>query len=101
MEVIDFHKEKEADIMGSCTTSLGTLLSCKELRVMCIKEKSKLISVVYLEECVVKKRRSFLEYIKSGVELNMIVAIDYTGSNGEPSKPESLHYIHPDQTSKN
>lgn len=30
-------------------------------------------------------------------QLNFTVAIDFTGSNGNPSSPNSLHYINPYQ----
>ena len=33
-------------------------------------------------------------------QLNFIVAIDYTGSNGDPRDPKSLHYFDPGQYSK-
>ncbi|XP_058078099.1 protein BONZAI 3-like isoform X2 [Magnolia sinica] len=38
---------------------------------------------------------SFLDYISSGFELNFMVAIDFTASNGNPRLPDSLHYIDP------
>jgi Copine len=38
---------------------------------------------------------SFLDYISGGCELNFMVAIDFTGSNGNPSSPGSLHYRDP------
>ncbi|KAL2942275.1 Protein BONZAI 3 [Bienertia sinuspersici] len=40
-----------------------------------------------------KQLYSFLDYISSGFELNFMVAIDFTASNGNPRSPESLHYI--------
>ena len=40
-----------------------------------------------------EKRHSFLEFIRGGCELNLLVAIDFTASNGAPSLPSSLHYI--------
>ena len=33
-------------------------------------------------------------------QLNFIVAIDYTGSNGDPRDPKSLHYFDPGLDSK-
>ncbi|XP_058103562.1 uncharacterized protein LOC131247146 [Magnolia sinica] len=38
---------------------------------------------------------TFLDYITSGCELNFMVAIDFTASNGNPRLPDSLHYIDP------
>ncbi|KAJ4968714.1 hypothetical protein NE237_015415 [Protea cynaroides] len=38
---------------------------------------------------------SFLDYISSGFELNFMVAVDFTASNGNPWLPVSLHYIDP------
>jgi hypothetical protein len=39
---------------------------------------------------------TFTDYIRGGCEINLNVAIDFTGSNGDPRKPGTLHYIHPD-----
>lgn len=36
---------------------------------------------------------SFLDYVRGGIHLNLICAIDFTGSNGVPSRPDSLHGI--------
>ncbi|KAL5979561.1 hypothetical protein ACLOJK_019467 [Asimina triloba] len=38
---------------------------------------------------------TFLDYIAGGCELNFMVAIDFTASNGNPRLPDSLHYIDP------
>mmetsp|Transcript_20673 Transcript_20673/g.18086 ORF Transcript_20673/g.18086 Transcript_20673/m.18086 type:complete len:85 (+) Transcript_20673:819-1073(+) len=34
---------------------------------------------------------TFLEYLRGGVRLNVIVAIDFTKSNGDPKSDKSLH----------
>jgi copine 5/8/9 len=36
---------------------------------------------------------TFLDYIASGTQMNLIVAIDFTKSNGDPRTSDSLHYI--------
>ncbi len=36
---------------------------------------------------------SFLDYVSGGCEFNVVVAIDFTGSNGDPRVPGTLHYI--------
>ncbi|KAK8793968.1 hypothetical protein WA171_003096 [Blastocystis sp. BT1] len=38
---------------------------------------------------------SFLNYIQAGLDINFMVAIDFTGSNGNPNDPTSLHYNNP------
>jgi hypothetical protein len=35
----------------------------------------------------------FLDYITGGCEINVVVGIDFTGSNGDPRKPGTLHYL--------
>ncbi|KAJ0054025.1 hypothetical protein Pint_01288 [Pistacia integerrima] len=43
-------------------------------------------------ECV---QYTFLDYLAGGFELNFMVAVDFTASNGNPRLPDSLHYIDP------
>ena len=38
---------------------------------------------------------TFLDYVRGGLKINLSVAVDMTGSNGDPDSPQSLHYIHP------
>lgn len=43
----------------------------------------------------IRRVPSFVDFIRGGIEINLIVAIDFTGSNGDPREPQSLHYINP------
>ncbi|KAH9688635.1 protein BONZAI 3 [Citrus sinensis] len=52
-------------------------------------------SQLFIEKFVEKEQYSFLDYISSGFELNFMVAVDFTASNGNPRNPNSLHYIDP------
>jgi hypothetical protein len=47
---------------------------------------------VYLKYLEVITQPSFLDYIQGGTALNFSVAIDFTGSNGDPQDPRSLHF---------
>ena len=38
----------------------------------------------------------FVDYLGGGCEINLAVAIDFTGSNGDPRVPGTLHYMHAD-----
>jgi len=39
---------------------------------------------------------TFVDYVTGGCELELQIAIDFTGSNGDPRRPGTLHYLHPD-----
>ncbi|XP_042066010.1 protein BONZAI 2-like isoform X3 [Salvia splendens] len=53
--------------------------------------KSQLIVDKYSETI----QHTFLDYLAGGYELNFMVAVDFTASNGNPRLPDSLHYIDP------
>jgi hypothetical protein len=38
---------------------------------------------------------SFIDYLRSGWQISLVCAIDYTGSNGVPTSPTSLHFLGP------
>jgi hypothetical protein len=59
------------------------------------KKKYKNSGTLEIVTCQVWQEVDFLDYLKGGVQLNMMVAIDFTGSNGVPSQPSSLHSINP------
>ncbi|GLT36680.1 hypothetical protein SLA2020_110430 [Shorea laevis] len=50
---------------------------------------------LFVDQFVEKQQFSFLDYISSGFELNFMVAVDFTASNGNPQDCNSLHYIDP------
>lgn len=43
--------------------------------------------------CSIERHPSFSDFIMGGCEISMVVAIDFTGSNGDPRSTNSLHYI--------
>ncbi|KAK2365108.1 Protein BONZAI 3 [Trifolium repens] len=48
---------------------------------------------LFVDQYCEKEQFSFIDYISSGFELNFMVAVDFTASNGSPQQPDSLHYI--------
>ncbi|KAJ6974443.1 hypothetical protein NC653_030521 [Populus alba x Populus x berolinensis] len=50
---------------------------------------------LFVDRFLEKEQYSFLDYISSGFELNFMVAVDFTASNGNPRNQDSLHYIDP------
>merc|ERR1711875_111903 len=51
--------------------------------------------VLHVNKCELELRPTFLDFISYGTELAFTVAIDFTGSNGNPQDPHSLHYNDP------
>ncbi|XP_062168932.1 protein BONZAI 1 isoform X2 [Alnus glutinosa] len=52
-------------------------------------------SQLFVETFSQSTQHSFLDYLAGGCELNFMVAVDFTASNGNPRLPDSLHYIDP------
>lgn len=44
---------------------------------------------------------SFVEYLQGGMDISLICCVDFTGSNGIPSHPTSLHYLNPNHNIMN
>jgi hypothetical protein len=85
--------------MGSFKTSVNELLSNQGLPVNIIEE-DKLKKSGYINSgsfiatnVIIEKHPTLQEFIMGGCELSLQVAIDFTGSNGDPNLPNSLHYI--------
>ncbi|KAM9953793.1 hypothetical protein ACTFIR_008887 [Dictyostelium discoideum] len=47
---------------------------------------------VSVSDAVIEREYNFLEYIMGGCQMNLIVGIDCTASNGDSNDPNSLHY---------
>jgi hypothetical protein len=41
----------------------------------------------------------FTDYLTNGLQMSMVVAIDFTASNGIQHQPSSLHYVGPNKRS--
>ncbi|GAV60204.1 C2 domain-containing protein/Copine domain-containing protein [Cephalotus follicularis] len=52
-------------------------------------------SQLFVDKFSESVQHTFLDYMAGGFELNFMVAVDYTASNGNPRLPDSLHYIDP------
>ncbi len=63
------------------------------------KTPKKVSGHVGIESIDFEKRFTTFDYIKGGCEMNLIYAIDYTGSNGDPKTPGTLHYHTPGSNS--
>lgn len=58
-------------------------------------KKPKQRGTLTFTRCAVTRQFTFLDYLRGGMQVSLIVCIDFTGSNGDPRDPTSLHYRNP------
>jgi len=46
-----------------------------------------------VQRAKVDQKYSFVDYLQGGMEMNFVVAVDFTASNGDPSQQNSLHFV--------
>ncbi|CAH1421718.1 unnamed protein product [Lactuca virosa] len=104
IECFDFNSSGNHTLIGKLQTSIeGLELLYKEkiganlvIPSSRHQEREKILKgKLFVDGFIEKQIYSFLDYISSGFELNFMVAIDFTASNGDPRRPDSLHYIDP------
>jgi len=100
VECFDWNSNGSHDLIGEFFTTLAELEQAnagKTFSLVHPKKKNKRgyrhSGEIVVETLTVAREYSFLEYIQGGCELNFVVGIDFTGSNGDPREPSSLHYL--------
>lgn len=104
VQVFDWNKDGSHELIGSATTSVddlskratsGDRLQLVNAAIKARKPGYTRSGLLRVVSFAVTPKPSFLDYITHGCELSFMVAIDFTGSNGDPRSPSSLHYIDP------
>ncbi|CAK8696200.1 unnamed protein product [Clavelina lepadiformis] len=101
----DWDNDGSSDFIGEFNTTVRSFLEAASIQVKwdCINpekkkkkgSKYKNSGIIFLTSCKVETEYTFLDFILGGCQINFTVAIDFTGSNGDPRTPQSLHYINP------
>ncbi|XP_016093732.1 copine-3-like, partial [Sinocyclocheilus grahami] len=105
IECYDYDNDGSHDLIGIFETNMMRLQEASRsapAEFECINSKKKQkkknyknSGVVSVKVCQITREYTFLDYIMGGCEINFTVGIDFTGSNGDPRSPDSLHYISP------
>ncbi|KAL2308233.1 hypothetical protein Nmel_001241 [Mimus melanotis] len=105
VECYDYDSDGSHDLIGSFQTTMSKLKEASRsspVEFECINEKKrqkkknyKNSGIVSVKHCEIIVECTFLDYIMGGCQLNFTVGIDFTGSNGDPRSPDSLHYLSP------
>lgn len=102
-ECFDFNSNGNHILLGKLQKSIADLqkLNIQQIGTNLIKPSSThshekvLKGQLFVDQFSEKSVYSFIDYISSGFELNFMVAVDFTASNGTPRSSDSLHYVDP------
>ncbi|XP_067290437.1 copine-3 isoform X1 [Pseudorasbora parva] len=105
VECYDYDNDGSHDLIGIFETTMTRLQGASRsapAEFDCINSKKKQkkknyknSGVVSVKVCQITREYTFLDYIMGGCQINFTVGVDFTGSNGDPRLPSSLHYISP------
>eukprot|EP00039_Didymoeca_costata_P030889 m.31966 g.31966 ORF g.31966 m.31966 type:complete len:532 (+) comp8364_c0_seq2:55-1650(+) len=107
--VFDWDSDGSHDLIGIDFTTINELKAGSKTEFDLINKKKlpggvkekkgyKNSGVLHLINCsVTEGKKSFMDLLHEGLQLNFTVGIDFTQSNGDPRQPTSLHFISPYQ----
>ena len=75
-------------IVGDFTTSLKEFMNEETFN---FKLNGVVLKVISKSQ--INKYYTFVDYLKAGVQIGLLIAIDFNKSNGDPNNGDSLHYI--------
>ena len=103
-DVYDWNSNGKEDFIGNFTMSLRELqgfgTSKKQIPLIndqLRRKKSRYSNsgMFIVDQCELYEAPTFIDFLRGGLQINLVCAIDYTGSNGNPSLANSLHYRNP------
>jgi hypothetical protein len=95
IEVFDHEKSGNHKLMGVGETTTRSLIN-KSTNIPLTEKRGSSVKptgTIQVIKSANNKHHTFLDYIEGGWEINMVIGIDFTGSNGNPAMPGTLHYI--------
>lgn len=99
VECYDWNKSGNHSFIGSFGTTLEQLLASEGATFELVNNRKKKkksyrhSGLLKIMQCKMIKVHSFLDFIRGGCEMKLLLAVDFTASNGNPRNPNSLHYF--------
>ena len=78
--------------LGEATASLAQMCDSRRL-LEALDKKRKFSGNIHIDDVRVVKKFGISDYIQLGLNLNLTVGVDFTGSNGIAKSSSSLHYM--------
>ena len=97
IECWDYENSGKHQFIGRAEISFKQIVEEKKVifQLLDSQNKKKTGDLKLLQNNIIIKP-SFMDFLRGGEQLNMMVAVDFTGSNGDPKLPTSLHSIRQD-----
>ncbi|EAY06576.1 Copine family protein [Trichomonas vaginalis G3] len=92
LSAYDFREGKLDYLIGSAQMSLKEMMENTGTELV-IKNKGKEMGKIKIGSIQLTQHPTFVDYLRGGLQLNLITAIDFTASNGDPNNANSLHFI--------
>ncbi|CAH0476660.1 unnamed protein product [Peronospora belbahrii] len=103
LQVFDEDRGGKSELIGQVQTTLEEIQGKRGTNFvlhneMLKKKKGKKYTnagLLVAAEADIYREHTFIDYLRGGLEISLIIGIDYTESNGPPNDPRSLHFIDP------
>jgi len=100
IEVYDHHSSGNHKLVGTAEFNLkeifeGALKTVDLENTQKYGKKKKTCGKIFFKNVDMVKVYDFLEYIAGGCQISLMIAVDFTASNGNPQVPNSLHFLNP------
>lgn len=98
IKVFDFDKHSSPDLIGEASFTLQQVIDTPGTRLDLINpakvgnRKYLNSGTIRFEHVSILKEPNLLQFIKGGCQIRLMIAIDFTGSNGNPAEKGTLHY---------
>jgi len=91
-EVLEKTKAGQRVPIGEVEVPMSTILGHPG-RVIKIVKAGLVVGELRILDCKKVTRYTFLNYVYAGADISLIIAMDFTNSNKDPSHPKSLHNV--------
>ncbi len=90
IEFYDYYYKKS---LGHALVFLDRFTYNNSLKINLYNDMRQILTSEITLKCNLVKEYKFLEYLRGGLQISLIIGIDFTASNGDPLTTKSLHYI--------
>lgn len=93
IRIYDWDFNGSSDMIGKVEVSINELCKPCPIMLLLLSDMGKAAGRISFEHVEIFTLPNILDYINGGCKLQFFVAIDFSGSNGDPNKTGTLHHV--------